>query len=139
MAEQAKQPLKARISHKHKLEVEWDKATDFLPKAGELIIYDPEVDANGNTITMVVNGKTVPALPTDRSDPYTMSRVKVGDGYHYLKDLEFIGGSCDCCPSDKDMFVFYCGDGDELSSDPYACAEYIIASGTAERINIIVK
>jgi hypothetical protein len=91
MSDQAKQPLKTRIAHKHKLEIYWKEVEDkFLPKAGEFIVYDPEVDENGNTITMVVNGNTVPALPEGRTKPYTLSRLKVGDGRRYLKDLEFV-------------------------------------------------
>jgi hypothetical protein len=109
MPEQSKQPLKTRISHKHNLEVNWITATTFLPKAGELIIYDPEVDADGNTLTMIVNGKAVPALPKGRTEPYTASRIKVGDGYHYINDLEFTGGL-----SETDDIIFSCGSSEGL-------------------------
>ena len=36
--------INTRIIHKHDLEVNWIKATNFVSKKGELIIYDIEVD-----------------------------------------------------------------------------------------------
>lgn len=41
--------INTRIQHKHDLEINWLKATDFIPLAGELI-YDKEVDAAGNVL-----------------------------------------------------------------------------------------
>lgn len=124
MSEQTKQ-LKTRIIHKHKLEVAWKEVeATFLPKAGELIVYDPEVDAEGNIL----------ALPDDRSEPYTASRLKIGDGYHYLKDLEFVSSTCGF--DNKDDFVFYCGDSENLTADPYVSAEYIIACGDSDKFII---
>lgn len=64
------QQLKTRIVHKHDLEVNWLKAKTFVPLKGELIIYDVEVDENGNTL----------ALPEGRSVPYLFERFKIGDG-----------------------------------------------------------
>ena len=34
--------LNVRIQHKHDIEANWQKATNFTPKAGELIIYDAD-------------------------------------------------------------------------------------------------
>lgn len=62
--------INTRIVHKHDLEVNWLKATNFVPKKGELIIYDVEVDENGNTL----------ALPDGRTEPYRFERFKIGDG-----------------------------------------------------------
>lgn len=70
--------IKTRIINKHDLEANWNAAT-FIPKQGELIIYDVEVDADGNTL----------ALPQDRTVPYTYERLKIGDGIHIVKDLQF--------------------------------------------------
>lgn len=52
MAEQ----IKTRIIHKHDLEANWNKAEGFVPKQGEIIIYDIE---DGN---------------------YSYERIKIGDG-----------------------------------------------------------
>lgn len=58
--------LKVRVQHKHDIEANWQKATNFIPKAGELIIYDP--DAN-----------------------FEFARVKIGDGITLVSDLPFVG------------------------------------------------
>lgn len=57
--------LKTRIVHKHDTETNWDKATAFIPKQGELIIYD--VDEN-----------------------YSYERFKIGDGVHIPNALPFV-------------------------------------------------
>ena len=33
-----------RIINKHDIEVNWEKATGFIPKKAELIVYDVEAD-----------------------------------------------------------------------------------------------
>lgn len=57
--------INARIVHKHDTEENWDKATNFIPKKGEIIIYD--TDANHKT-----------------------PRVKIGNGHNNVKNLPFI-------------------------------------------------
>ena len=99
MPEQSKQ-LKTRITHKHNLEATWLTATNFLPKAGELIIYDPEVDEDGNTL----------ALPKGRTKPYTATRIKVGDGKHKLNELEFVSAYF----SESDDIIINCGTSEGL-------------------------
>lgn len=56
--------LNVRIVHKHDTAENWAKATGFIPKTGELIIYD--IDEN-----------------------YNYSRFKIGDGVRTINDLEF--------------------------------------------------
>jgi hypothetical protein len=34
--------INTRIEHKHDIEANWNKAINFIPKAGELVIYDPD-------------------------------------------------------------------------------------------------
>ena len=34
--------IKARFAQKHDVEANWNKATNFIPKAGEIIIYDKD-------------------------------------------------------------------------------------------------
>lgn len=53
-----------RIVHKHDTEENWNKATSFIPKQGELIIYD--IDTN-----------------------YSYERLKIGDGKTVVTNLPF--------------------------------------------------
>ena len=55
----------ARIQQKHDVEVNWLKATNFIPLLGEIIIYD--ADATHST-----------------------PRIKVGDGETFVSSLPFI-------------------------------------------------
>ena len=57
--------MKARISQLHKTEAEWQRYSQWIPEAGELVVYDP-----------------------DTSYPY--ARVKVGDGKRMLSELDFL-------------------------------------------------
>ena len=57
--------LNSRIINKHDLEVNWLKAINFVPKQGELIVYDID-------------------------DKYTYQRFKIGDGVTKVNDLPFI-------------------------------------------------
>ena len=56
--------MKARVSQLHKTAAEWKKFDDWVPAAGELVVYDPD-----NTCKH--------------------SRVKIGDGVRELKYLGF--------------------------------------------------
>lgn len=66
----AQKTFNTRIQHKHDVEANWNLATNFIPLAGELIVYD--VDAT-----------------------YDYARFKVGDGSTKLSDLPFVGTSWD--------------------------------------------
>lgn len=57
--------LNARIMQKHDTQENWDKAVNFIPKAGEIIVYDAD-------------------------DTYSFARVKVGDGENSVGDLPFM-------------------------------------------------
>lgn len=56
--------LNTRIVNKHDTEANWLKATTFVPKAGELIVYDPD-------------------------DNYNHARTKLGDGVTLVSNLPF--------------------------------------------------
>ena len=56
--------VNSRIQHKHDTEANWNKATKFIPKQGEFIIYDVD-------------------------DNYSYERVKVGDGITPVTNLPF--------------------------------------------------
>jgi hypothetical protein len=71
--------IKTRVINKHDTEANWLKAVNFVPWQSELIIYDKEVDANGNTLE----------LPEGRQEPYTYERFKIGDGITNVNELPF--------------------------------------------------
>lgn len=60
----AEKTIKSRIVHKHDSETNWNRATNFVPKQGELIIYD-----------------------TDTNHSY--ARFKIGDGTTNVSLLPF--------------------------------------------------
>lgn len=76
--------LKTRIINKHDIEANWITASNvsnpFIPRKGEFIIYDPEIDVQGNVLK----------LPEGRTIPFTYARVKLGDGINKPSDLPFI-------------------------------------------------
>ena len=62
--------LNTRIIHTHDTEEHWNALTNFVPRAGEFIVFD--VDTT-----------------------HTYERFKIGDGKTPLKDLPFAGGTVD--------------------------------------------
>ena len=57
--------MNTRIQHKHDIETNWLKATNFTPLVGEIVVYDPD----GN---------------------YDYPRIKIGDGKTNINSLPFI-------------------------------------------------
>ena len=57
--------IQSRIQHKHDTEANWNQTTNFIPKAGEIIIYD-------------------------KDENYTYERIKIGDGEKNVNALSFI-------------------------------------------------
>lgn len=60
--------INARIITKHDQEQNWNKASSFVPKLGEIVVYEPD----------------------DLSFSSTVPRIKVGDGIRIIKELPFI-------------------------------------------------
>ena len=60
----AEKNINSRIIHKHDTETNWLKATNFIPKRGELIVYD-----------------------IDSTHDY--ERIKIGDGTTVVSSLPF--------------------------------------------------
>ena len=58
--------MSVRISQLHKTEAEWLAFGDWIPQAGELVVYDPD-------------------------DACKYSRLKIGDGNTVLNELPFFG------------------------------------------------
>ena len=56
--------IKARVIHKHGVQANWEKATDFIPMKGEIVIYDTD-------------------------ETYAYERIKIGDGVTEINQLPF--------------------------------------------------
>lgn len=67
--------LKTRIIHKHDIEANWMKATNFIPLQGEIVVYDIEKETDN--------------LPEGRTNKYSYERLKIGDGISNVNDLPF--------------------------------------------------
>ena len=61
----AEKNIKSRIVHKHDTESNWNKAINFIPKQGEIIVYD--IDSN-----------------------HSYERIKIGDGVTNVNNLPFV-------------------------------------------------
>lgn len=57
--------MKARVQHKHDIEANWLKATNFTPLVSEIIVYDPD-------------------------ENYDYPRIKIGDGKTNINTLPFV-------------------------------------------------
>lgn len=57
--------VKARVQHKHDVEANWLKATNFIPLASEIIVYDSD-------------------------ENYNYPRIKIGDGKTNINNLPFV-------------------------------------------------
>lgn len=57
--------MNARLQQKHDIEANWAKAVNFIPKIGEIIIYDADTT-------------------------YQYARMKIGDGSTKVNDLPFV-------------------------------------------------
>lgn len=64
------QEFYSRIIHKHDIEENWNKAINFIPKQGEIIVYD--IDEN-----------------------YDYERIKIGDGENNVNNLPFLVNKAD--------------------------------------------
>lgn len=99
--------LNTRIQHKHDTEANWLKATTFIPKQGEIIVYD--IDAT-----------------------YDYERIKMGDGitlvnnlpfvidYFTIEEIDEITGGCPLEPK-----VCYTLRIDTTNSNPLTACEYL--------------
>lgn len=75
--------IKSRIIHKHDTEANWIKATNFVPKKGEIIIYD----GSGSTA----------------------SKFKIGDGSTSVNSLPFAGGGSQAATGSATMPIYWDG------------------------------
>lgn len=83
--------MNTRIIHKHDIEANWEKAINFIPKQGEIIIYD--IDAN-----------------------YNYERFKIGDGITTVNNLLFITSQADWNQNDE-FALDYIKNKPEIATD----------------------
>ena len=72
--------IKTRVQHKRAVEADWALATNFVPLAGELIVY--EVD-----------------------ETHAVPRIKIGDGETKVNDLGFVDSGITTGTTDPDANV----------------------------------
>ena len=92
--------LNTRTQQKHDIEANWNKATNFIPKAGEIIIYDPDAT-------------------------YAVARQKVGDGTTKVSELPFTGPTIGGATSDDShlLGIVYTTEA-SIGSSPFVGVEY---------------
>lgn len=97
--------FQTRIIHKHDIEDNWNKATNFKPNKGEMIVYD-------------------------KDDNHNFVRLKFGDGETVVKDLPFIQTSSsdarDIYNPNKTYFIY---GGTNVPSSNTAGTEWIFNAG----------
>lgn len=76
----AEKNMKARIVHKHDTASNWEKATGFIPKKGEIIVYDID-------------------------DNYAYERIKIGDGTQNVNALPFATDALETATNDQITIV----------------------------------
>lgn len=125
MSENLEKRIRSRSIQKHDLEVNWNKATSFVPYKGEFIIYDIEVDEEGNDITQTVDGveKTVYEL-VGRTTPYTYERFKIGDGKTPVIDLPFT------INAHNNIYYGVCDTASSTKAKTVDIADFILQTGT---------
>lgn len=72
--------INTRIQSKHDTTENWNKTSGFIPKAGEIIIYD---DYEIKTQPVEIQGEVV-------NETIWIPNIKVGTGNAYVQDLPFV-------------------------------------------------
>lgn len=79
----AEQNIKSRIQHKHDTEANWNKAVNFIPLKGEIIVYDTDSNVNyermkiGDGVTTIINLPFYLASEIESIRLEMMSKVEV--------------------------------------------------------------
>ena len=97
----AEKTLKTRVVLKHDTEANWNKATNFIPKKGEVIIYDPD-------------------------GTHTYSRQKVGDGIKNINALPFLGVTVGTADSSENLSKIQYTAESAIPATPDETYEYAI-------------
>ena len=78
--------INSRIQQKHDVAANWAKATNFIPKKGEIIIYDAEYNASGEE-TQAVRFKIGDGSKTVNNLPFAVidGEQKISGEFYFLK------------------------------------------------------
>lgn len=81
--------LSARIVHKHDVEANWLKATNFIPKQGEIIVYDKDASHNYGRIKVGDGETTVSSLPFTTATVLSDAKLYIDEQIESLMDGDF--------------------------------------------------
>lgn len=73
----AEKRIIGRVVQKHDVEKNWLKATNFIPMAGEVIVYDRDDNVTDESL----------------KGTYSYERIKIGDGVQNVNTLPFVDGA----------------------------------------------
>lgn len=79
--------IKGRLVSKHDIELNWLKATNFVPLASEHIVYDAETPESFAAAYATLTEEQKQKL--GRTEPITYARTKLGNGVDSVNDLPF--------------------------------------------------
>ena len=86
--------IKARLQQKHDIEANWNLATNFVPKQGELIVYDKDENYSYERMKIGDGEKTVDALPFIDAHAFDENGVikqnALPEGYPYVTSGEVL-------------------------------------------------
>lgn len=86
--------IKARLQQKHDIETNWNLATNFVPKQGELIVYDKDENYSYERMKIGDGEKTVNALPFIDAHTFDENGVikqnALPEGYPYVTSGEVL-------------------------------------------------
>ena len=113
----AEKNLSSRIINKHDIEANWTKATNFIPKQGEIIVYD--IDEN-----------------------YTYERFKIGDGITLVSNLPFIKTGLEVSDTEEELEEgVYLTNADLLggiAANNYALKANVVTSVNGQTGDVVV-
>lgn len=101
----AEKVLNSRIINKHDIAANWELAVNFIPKSGEIIVYEP-----------------------DNATPY--ARLKVGDGTTRVNDLDFLSEE-EFAALRNDLTALSELVGDTSVAEQIEAAQYILPIATS--------
>ena len=113
--------ISSRIINKHDTEINWNKATNFIPKAGEIIVYDRDETYDYGRFKIGDGVTTVTALPFGSIQPDWNQNNNTQPDYvknrpFYIADEAYIGTLSFTATSNNTMNYTYTAVDNEIFS-----------------------